>query len=206
MEQVIKCTNDTTKNAVRLCDDCDLPFCTECLRKDLMGLYYCQWCYPALFRDTSAPEYEIPIDERLMKIQSKIQTEVTEVAETPEKKNNIHKIIIQTISGGTCGFGLSFITLLTRNYLLFPVITILGLMTGFIIALYKEKESKNVKILKQIINGGAYGVVFAFLILIFKYITMPSSADSSNFGFLLIIIPPITILGMILGFIFKKAL
>jgi len=191
---------------VRLCDDCDLPFCTECLRKDLMGLYYCQWCYPALFRDTSAPEYEIPIDERLMKIQSKIQTEVTEVAETPEKKNNIHKIIIQTISGGTCGFGLSFITLLTRNYLLFPVITILGLMTGFIIALYKEKESKNVKILKQIINGGAYGVVFAFLILIFKYITMPSSADSSNFGFLLIIIPPITILGMILGFIFKKAL
>jgi len=206
LEQVIKCTNDTTKNAVRLCDDCDLPFCTECLRKDLMGLYYCQWCYPALFRDTSAPEYEIPIDERLMKIQSKIQTEVTEVAETPEKKNNIHKIIIQTISGGTCGFGLSFITLLTRNYLLFPVITILGLMTGFIIALYKEKESKNVKILKQIINGGAYGVVFAFLILIFKYITMPSSADSSNFGFLLIIIPPITILGMILGFIFKKAL
>jgi hypothetical protein len=195
LEQVIKCTNDTTKNAVRLCDDCDLPFCTECLRKNLMGFYYCQWCYPALFKDTSAPEYEIPIDEKgLMKLQSEIQVEVKKI------DNNKNKIIRQTISGGACGFGLSFLMLLTGIYLFFPIITILGLMTGFIIS-YKEKESKNVKILKQIINGGAYGVIFAFLILIFEYITMPSGADSSNFGFLFIIIPPITIFGMILGFL-----
>ena len=87
MEQVIKCTNDINKNAVRLCDDCDLPFCTECLRKDLMGFYYCHWCYPALFKDTSAPEYEIPIDEKgLMKIQSKIQAEVKKIDDTFKHK------------------------------------------------------------------------------------------------------------------------
>lgn len=85
MEQVIKCTNDTNKNAVRLCDDCDLPFCADCLRKDLSGLYYCQWCYPTLFKDTSAQNYEIPIDEKgLTKKQSEIQAEVN-------KKDNILK-------------------------------------------------------------------------------------------------------------------
>ena len=98
MEQVIKCTNDTNKNAVRFCDDCDLPFCTECLRKDLSGLYYCQWCYPALFKDTS-PEYEIPIDEKgLMKIQSEIQDEVRKIASKNEnlkhESYNIFKNII----------------------------------------------------------------------------------------------------------------
>lgn len=46
--------HDTNKNAARLCDDCNLPFCTECLRKNLLGFYYCQNCYPALFKDASA--------------------------------------------------------------------------------------------------------------------------------------------------------
>lgn len=47
----IKCTNDANKNSVRLCDNCDLPFCAECLRKNLLGFYYCHNCYPALFKE-----------------------------------------------------------------------------------------------------------------------------------------------------------
>lgn len=98
MEQVIKCTNDANINAVRVCDDCNLPFCAECLRKDLSGLYYCQWCYPALFKDTSVPEYEIPTDEiGLMKIQSKIQAEVIKNDTKFKLKINISYNIFKNI-------------------------------------------------------------------------------------------------------------
>lgn len=49
--KTIKCTNDANKNSVRLCENCDLPFCAECLRKNFIGFYYCKNCYPALFKD-----------------------------------------------------------------------------------------------------------------------------------------------------------
>jgi len=184
---------------VRLCDDCDLPFCTECLRKDLMGFYYCKWCYPALFKDTFGTKNmkSLLIKKDFWKIHPRIQTEV------PENNNKIYKIIMQTILGGTCGFGLSFIMLLTRNYLLFPIITILGLMTGFIIASYKEKESKNIKILKQIITA-VLMELYCFFHSNYKYITMPFRCRFIKLWFLLIVIPPITIFGMILGFILKS--
>jgi hypothetical protein len=50
MEQGIGCSNHPDKNAIRLCDNCDMPFCAECLRKNLLGFYYCHRCYPRFFR------------------------------------------------------------------------------------------------------------------------------------------------------------
>ena len=67
MEQGIVCSNHPDKNAIRLCDSCDMPFCAECLRKNLLGFYYCQRCYPRLFENTAAPEYEIPCDEKILR-------------------------------------------------------------------------------------------------------------------------------------------
>ncbi len=50
MEQGIRCSNHPDRNAIRLCDGCSMPFCTDCLRKNLLGFYYCQRCYPRLIR------------------------------------------------------------------------------------------------------------------------------------------------------------
>jgi hypothetical protein len=57
MEQGIGCSNHPDRNAIRLCDNCDMPFCAECLRKNLLGFYYCQRCYIGL-KNASAAEYE----------------------------------------------------------------------------------------------------------------------------------------------------
>lgn len=75
MEQGIGCSNHPDKNAIRLCDDCGMPFCAECLRKNLLGFYYCQRCYPRLFKNKSTPEYEIPRDEKgLRRIQKQVES------------------------------------------------------------------------------------------------------------------------------------
>jgi hypothetical protein len=51
-----QCENHPDKNAVRQCDGCDKPFCSECLRKNRLGFYYCQQCFPALFKNTPVPD------------------------------------------------------------------------------------------------------------------------------------------------------
>lgn len=77
MEQGIGCSSHPDKNAIRLCDGCEMPFCAECLRKNLLGFYYCQRCYPKLFENTSAPEYEIPRDEKgLRRIQKQVDLSI----------------------------------------------------------------------------------------------------------------------------------
>ncbi|MCZ7356621.1 MAG: hypothetical protein O8C66_04790 [Candidatus Methanoperedens sp.] len=88
MEQAVECNNHPNKNAVRLCDDCGAPFCAECLRKNMLSFYYCQDCYPALFKNKTVPENEIPIDKRVL---NKEEHDVQKIEDGVAPVSYIHK-------------------------------------------------------------------------------------------------------------------
>jgi len=94
-DRPVECINHQDKSAVRLCDSCDRPFCADCLRKNILGFYYCEHCYPALFKNTSAPEYEIPRDEkRLRTKQIHVESDLKDYPDKESQRTRIIGIII----------------------------------------------------------------------------------------------------------------
>jgi hypothetical protein len=67
MDQPIERSDYLNESIIRLCDSCGKPLCTECLRENILGFYYCQHYYPVLFKNISTSGYEIPHDEEEMR-------------------------------------------------------------------------------------------------------------------------------------------
>jgi len=175
MEQAIKCSDHTDKIAIRLCDDCGKPFCAECLRKNSLGFYYCQNCYPALFKSNSVPEYAIPVDEKGLKkiqdqVESQINEDLTEEPLTLAKSGKYIKIVI------AIGIGLLLLTalaakLVSIKYSFFYMIVLFILLTFFYTGKYCGKRWK-----KPSVEWGFWLTLPIIGFIIMEYIRIPSGS------------------------------
>lgn len=146
MEIGVECNNHPDKSGVRLCDNCEMPFCSECLRRNFLGFYYCQNCYPALFSNVSAINYEIPHDVKgLERLQKQIESDV--IKNSTNEDVEYHTYIFNAIVVGVILviislFIFALIIDLTSNILYFIAVdAFVYLLCGYQYGKYKPRFS-----------------------------------------------------------------
>ncbi len=157
MEQVVRCNDHPDKNAVRLCDGCSMPFCSDCLREDdiYSCSYYCKNCHPEHFKKNPVPEYEIPIDEKeLKKVQNRIES------------TNLKATVIGGFVGLSLQFVLAFGILfvnLQDSEIIQITVYLMGIFIGPVIAGVKSINKTNAW------KNGVRAVIFIVIIYLLMF-------------------------------------
>lgn len=157
MEQDVQCNYHPDKNAVRLCDGCGMPFCSDCLREDDLysDSYFCQNCHPALFKKYPASEFEIPIDENWLK---KVQNRIGSM--------NLKAIIIGGLTAISLqlilAFGILFVNL-QDSEMIQIIAYLIGIFIGPVIAGVKSINKTNAW------KNGVGAVIFIVIIYLLMF-------------------------------------
>lgn len=185
MEFVVECSSHPHKSGVRLCDNCEKPFCLECLRRNFLGFYYCQDCYPALFSNAASSNYEIPRDEKgLGRIQKKIEWDIEKNSTNVDVEYPPYIFNVIVVGVFLIIISLSMFALvmnLTNNILYFIAVdAFVFLFCGYQFGKYKPRFSNSLGILLvlpwfiftlifglQGNIGDVYGYTILFLIMSF---------------------------------------